>query len=72
MSRTQVAAAAILLRKVVPDVAAIEHTGKDGQPLELKLVVYHDSIQLQSEALPTPGFAALRLGDQTGSSGLAS
>lgn len=33
MSATQVSAALGLLRKTVPDLSAVEHTGKDGEPL---------------------------------------
>jgi hypothetical protein len=35
MSATQVSAALGLLRKVVPDQQYIEHTGKDGGPIEV-------------------------------------
>lgn len=33
MTATQVSAALGLLRKTVPDLSAVEHTGKDGAPL---------------------------------------
>lgn len=39
MSASQVQAAAILLRKVMPDLAAAELTGKDGGPIEQSLIV---------------------------------
>src|SRR5512135_238187 len=52
MSKTQVAAAAILLKKVLPDIAAIEHTGANGEPLAITRVYYSaDSAPLQ---LPAP------------------
>jgi len=34
MSASQVSAALGLLRKTVPDLSAVEHTGKDGGPIE--------------------------------------
>lgn len=34
MSASQVSAALGLLRKVVPDISAVEHTGRDGGPIE--------------------------------------
>ena len=39
MSATQVSAALGLLRKAVPDLASVEHTGKDGGPIEHKVGV---------------------------------
>ena len=38
MSATQVSAALGLLRKCVPDLATVEHTGKNGGPIETKQV----------------------------------
>jgi hypothetical protein len=38
MSQTQVRAAEILLRKSMPDLAAVEHTGKDGGPVVVEIV----------------------------------
>jgi hypothetical protein len=35
MSATQIKAAEILLRKVAPDLKAVEHSGEDGGPLEV-------------------------------------
>lgn len=35
MSNSQVRAAEILLRKCVPDLASIQHTGEDGGPLRV-------------------------------------
>lgn len=37
MSNTQIKAADILLRKIIPDLARSELTGKDGGPVEWKL-----------------------------------
>jgi hypothetical protein len=54
MSKTQVAAAVCLLRKVVPDISSVEYTGADGGPMEIKLVGYHDSLSLPAPALPAP------------------
>ena len=57
MSKTQVAAAAILLKKVLPDIAAIEHTGANGEPLTITRVYYSGDaapLQLHTEALPAP------------------
>jgi hypothetical protein len=36
MSNSQVSAALGLLKKVVPDISAIEHSGPDGGPIETK------------------------------------
>ena len=58
MSKTQVAAAAILLKKVLPDIAAIEHTGANGEPLAITRVYYSQDaapLQLQSPELPDSG-----------------
>jgi hypothetical protein len=38
MSATQVSAALGLLRKTVPDLASVEHTGRDGGPIETRNV----------------------------------
>ena len=38
LSATQVSAALGLLRKTVPDLATVEHTGKDGGPIETRQV----------------------------------
>lgn len=62
MSTSQVTAALGLLRKVVPDIASVEHTGAAGGPLEIQVVSYQDSTQLHATVLPaydTPG-AGLR------------
>ena len=39
MSSTQIRAAEILLNKVAPDLKAIEHTGQDGEQLEITVNV---------------------------------
>lgn len=43
MSNTQIKAADILLRKVVPDLAKHEHTGEDGGPLTVEIVRFGES-----------------------------
>jgi hypothetical protein len=42
MSRTQVMAAQILLRKVLPDLTATELSGHDGAPLQVNIVRFSD------------------------------
>jgi hypothetical protein len=55
MSQTQVAAAKILLDRVMPSLQATDLTASDanGQPLSIGLIAYHPS-QLPTQALPTP------------------
>ncbi len=43
LSNTQIKAADILLKKVVPDLARTEHTGKDGGAIETKNVTKTDA-----------------------------
>ena len=38
MSGTQVTAAIALLKKVMPDLAAVQHSGEDGGPMTVKFV----------------------------------
>jgi hypothetical protein len=38
MSATQVQAANILLKKVMPDLAAVQHSGEDGGPMTVKFI----------------------------------
>jgi hypothetical protein len=42
MSRTQVMAAQILLRKVLPDLTSTELAGQDGAPLAVHIVRFAD------------------------------
>lgn len=42
MSATQVSAALGLLRKSVPDLATVEHIGRDGGPIEVSNVDKHE------------------------------
>lgn len=37
MTQTQIKAAEIILRKLVPDLARTEHTGEDGGPMKFSL-----------------------------------
>jgi hypothetical protein len=55
MSPTQLKAAEILLRKVVPDVSAINinATDAEGRPIAIALVAY-DPTQVRTPALPAP------------------
>jgi hypothetical protein len=62
MSASQVTAALGLLRKVVPDVASIEHTGAHGGPLEFTAVYYApDAVQLHPEAVSETDSPGARL-----------
>ena len=38
MSGTQVTAAIALLKKVMPDLAAVQHSGEDGGPMTVKVI----------------------------------
>lgn len=42
MVPSQVTAALGLLKKRLPDLAALQHTGEDGGPLKIELVKYSD------------------------------
>lgn len=42
MTATQVSAAVALLRKCVPDLATVEHTGKDGGPIQTQNVTQEE------------------------------
>lgn len=42
MSATQVTAGLGLLRKVMPDLAALQHAGADGGPIAVSIVKYTD------------------------------
>jgi hypothetical protein len=55
MSKTQIAAARLLLDKAMPSLQATDITASDadGQPLSIGLIAYHPS-QLPTQALPTP------------------
>jgi hypothetical protein len=52
LTTTQLKAAEILISKTLPNLAAVEHTGAGGSPLEMLLVSYNDSLQVQPKALP--------------------
>lgn len=43
MKNTQIKAADIVLRKMVPDLAKHEHTGEDGGPLIVEVVKFADT-----------------------------
>lgn len=43
MKPTQVAAALGLLKKTVPDLSAVQHTGEDGGPLKVSVVRFTDA-----------------------------
>ena len=43
MSGTQIKAADIVLKKMVPDLAKHEHTGEDGGPLVVEIVRFGES-----------------------------
>jgi hypothetical protein len=43
MSATQVQAANILLKKVMPDLAAVEHSGNDGGPMKVEFITIHEA-----------------------------
>lgn len=43
MSNTQIKAADILLKKVIPDLSRAEHTGKDGGAIETKDITKTDA-----------------------------
>ena len=40
MTATQIKAADILLKKVAPDLKAVEHTGEDGGPIRTKVDIH--------------------------------
>jgi hypothetical protein len=42
MSGTQVTAAIALLKKVMPDLAAIQHSGEDGGPMKVEFIIIHE------------------------------
>jgi hypothetical protein len=42
MSATQVQAANILLKKVMPDLAAVTHSGEDGGPMKVEFIIIHE------------------------------
>lgn len=42
MTGTQVTASIALLKKVMPDLAAVEHTGEDGGPMTVKFVTVYE------------------------------
>jgi hypothetical protein len=43
MSATQVQAANILLKKVMPDLAAVEHSGEGGGPMKVEFITIHEA-----------------------------
>jgi hypothetical protein len=43
MSATQIKAADILLKKVAPDLKAVEHSGEDGGPIRTRVDVHFHS-----------------------------
>lgn len=49
MTRDQIKCAEILLKKVVPDLKAIEHSGPDGQQLQIGIVQFRDITPPQSK-----------------------
>lgn len=52
MTSSQVQAALGLLKKVVPDLASVEHSGADGGPIEFKAIYFADAaLQLHPEEL---------------------
>ena len=42
MSATQVQAANILLKKVMPDLAAVEHSGEGGGPMKVEFLTIYE------------------------------
>ena len=63
MSASQVSAALGLLRKVVPDIASVEHTGSATNPIVFETVFFDPAaaLQLRSQDVPStdtegPGF----------------
>ena len=42
MSSTQVTAAIALLKKVMPDLAAVTHSGEDGGPMKVEFIIIHE------------------------------
>ncbi len=55
LSATQVRAIEILLRKCLPDLAAVEHTGPDGGALTVEVVRFATPVlELQAEAVSDP------------------
>ena len=49
MSATQISAAKIVIAKSIPDMKAIEHSGPDGQPLQIGIVQFGDLTPPQSK-----------------------
>ena len=43
MSGTQVTAAIALLKKVMPDLAAVQHSGEDGGPMTVEFITIHEA-----------------------------
>jgi hypothetical protein len=43
MSTTQVNAANILLRKVMPDLAAVQHSGEGGGPMKVEFITIYEA-----------------------------
>lgn len=73
MSPTQIKAAEILLRKVVPDVSAVNVSATDaeGRPLAISILAYSPA-PLYPEAVSTPDTARLGFREETSGSSLAS
>ena len=49
MTKEQIRSAEIVLKKVVPDLKAIEHSGPDGQQLQIGIVQFRDITPTQSK-----------------------
>jgi hypothetical protein len=43
LSQTQVTAAIALLKKVLPDLAAVEHSGEGGGPMKVEFIIIHEA-----------------------------
>jgi hypothetical protein len=43
MSQTQVTGAIALLKKILPDLAAVQHSGEDGGPMKVEFITIHEA-----------------------------